>query len=253
LRIESWIKEGKPECLKLGETDGLWGFCRCEGCRALDADKPGEPFLSTKTDRYLNFWNRVTDAARKLRSDVKVTVHLYNRFYDPPRREKVLHPDNMMFSFVTKYEDSDPVSTIREWKRAGMKHFFHRPNYLCNRSVFPMARERFIWETHRNLLKEGALGAYYDASRGVPATFFDVYVAQRLCVNPNVTFSEIESDWCARFGAAADTVKQYMSVFVLDVTDPLLHCWNNVVELVMVILTTVISVVNTISFIKLMN
>ena len=209
LRIAYWVKGGKPECLKLGENDGLWGFCRCDGCRALDADKPDEPFLATKTDRYLNFWNRVAAEARKLRPDVKVTVHLYNRFYEPPRREKVEYPYNMAFSFVPKFEDADPVATIRGWKKAGMKYFFHRPNYLCNRSVFPMGRERYIWEIHRSMLAEGAKGAYYDATRGVPSTFFDVYVAQRLCMDPNLTFSEIECDWCARFGAAASTAKAY--------------------------------------------
>ena len=209
LRIAYWVKGGKPECLKLGENDGLWGFCRCAGCCALDADKPGEPFLSTKTDRYLNFWNRVAAEARKLRPDVKVAVHIYNRFYEPPRREKVEYPDNMAFSFVTKFEDTDPVETIRGWKKAGMKYFWHRPNYLCNRSVFPMGREKYIWQMHRKMLAEGGKGAWYDATRGVPSTFFDVYVAQRLCVNPNLTFSEIERDWCARFGAAAETAKAY--------------------------------------------
>ena len=209
LRVAIWERGGKPECLKLGENDGVWGFCRCDGCRALDADLPGEPFLATKTDRYLNFWNRVAAAARKLRPDVKVTVHLYNRFYDPPRREKVEYPDTMVFSFVSRFEDCDPAATIRAWKKAGLKHFFHRPNYLCNRSVFPMAREKYIWEMHRKLLAEGSMGVWHDATRGVPATFFDVYAAQRLCVDPNVTFSEIERDWCARFGAAAATAKAY--------------------------------------------
>ena len=211
LRIAYWVKAGKPECLKLGENDGLWGFCRCEKCKALDADRPGEPFLATKTDRYMNFWNRVAAEARKLRPDVKVTVHLYNRFYEPPRREKVEYPDNMVFSFVTKYEDTNPVETVRAWKKAGMKYFWHRPNYLCNRSVFPMGREKYIWEMHRKMLAEGAKGAYYDATRGVPSTFFDVYAAQRLCVDPNLTFSEIEHDWCARCGGAAETVKRYYS------------------------------------------
>lgn len=209
LRIESWVRAGKPECLKLGETDGLWGFCRCDGCRALDADRPGAPFLETKTDRYVNFWNRVTERARRLRPDVKVTVHVYNRFYEPPRREKIAFPDNMMFSFVTKYEDADPVSTVRAWKKAGMKHFFHRPNYLCNRSVFPIGREKFVWRIHRQMLAEGSLGDYYDVTRGVPSTSFDIYVAQRLCVDPNASFVEIERDWCSRYGKAAEVVKRY--------------------------------------------
>ena len=209
LRIEKWIKEGKPECLKLGENDGYWGFCRCEGCKALDADITGEPFLAAKTDRYLNFWNRVTAKARELRSDVKVTVHLYSAYYYPPRREKVAFPDNMVFSLVTKFQDTDPVATVKGWKKAGMKHFFHRPNYHCNRSAFPIGREKFIWEIQRKMLGVGAMGVFYDATRGVPATEFEVYVAQRLCVDPNLPFSVIERDWTARFGAASEVAKAY--------------------------------------------
>lgn len=207
--IADWVKEGKPENLRCGEMDCLFGYCRCGNCRALDADRPGERFLATKTDRYVNFWNRVAAKARALRPDVKVSVHLYGRYYEPPRREKVLYPDNMVFSFVAKFQDPDPVATIRAWQRAGLKNFFFRPNYLCNRSCFPIGREKFIWRQHRDLLAVGSLGDCFDSTCGVPATDFDHYTAVRLCADPNCTFDEIECGWCSRFGAAAETVKAY--------------------------------------------
>lgn len=64
MRIERWKREGMPQQLIAGENDGFLGFCRCKGCKALDADLPGEPFLKNKTDRYLNLWNRICEKAR---------------------------------------------------------------------------------------------------------------------------------------------------------------------------------------------
>ena len=210
-RIAEWVRAGKPQCLACGENDGYVGYCRCVKCRALDADRLGEPFMATKTDRYLNFWNRVAAKASKLRSDVKVAVHLYGRYYEPPRREKVEYPDNIRFSFVAKYQDENPVATIAGWKRAGLREFFLRPNYLCNRSVFPIGREKFIWRVHRDMLEAGSLGDYFDTTLGVPATEFETYVAVRLCADPWAKFEDLEKDWCDRFGAAAPTVKAYFT------------------------------------------
>ena len=209
--IVDWVNGGKQEILNCCEMDCLFGYCRCEKCRALDADRPGERFLATKTDRYVNFWNRIADGARKLRPDVQIAVHLYGRYYDPPRRERILHPDNMIFSFVAKYQDPDPIATLEGWKKAGLRHFYYRPNYLCNLSVFPIGREKFIWRMHRRMLAAGSLGDVYDVAGGVPATDFDLYTALRLCCDPNLTFREIEGEWCARFGAAAETVKAYQT------------------------------------------
>ena len=208
-KISDWVAAGCPEGLSCGENDGLFGFCRCVNCRKLDADRAGEPFLANKTDRYLNFWNRVVAKARRLRPDVKVAVHLYSRYYDPPRRERVEYPDNIVFSFVAKYQDPDPVATIEAWKRAGLRHFFLRPNYLCNRSPFPIGRERFIWRIHRQMLEAGSLGDCFDSTLGIPATEFDHYTALRICVDPDLAFGQIEHDWCARYGAAAKTVEAY--------------------------------------------
>ena len=56
--ISDWRRKGAKEYLCVCENDGMMGFCRCERCRALDADLPGETFTLHKTDRYLGFWYR---------------------------------------------------------------------------------------------------------------------------------------------------------------------------------------------------
>lgn len=208
-RIADWRKDGCPWLLIAGETDGLLGFCRCEKCRALDADLPGEPFHRNKTDRYLDFWNRIAAKARAIRPDVKVSVFLYSAMRHPPRRVRVAHPDNMIFSYVPSFLDADPAAEVAEWKSKGMKHFYMRPNFLCNRSVFPIAREKYIHGMHRIFHEAGGKGDYFDGSRGTASMEFEFYTAARLCIDPEVPFSVIENEWYAKYGEAAGIVRRY--------------------------------------------
>ena len=208
-RIAAWKRAGCPQLLVCGENDGLVGFCRCDKCRALDADLPGEPFLHNKTDRYLDFWNRVCAKARAIRQDVTVCVHAYSLMRHPPRRVRVAYPDNIIFSYVPSYHDADPAGEIAEWKKMGMKHFFFRPNYLCNRTVFPIAREKYIYDVHRIFRDAGGTGDSFDNTPGVAAMGFECYTAVRLCADPDLAFEEIERGWYARYGAAAETARAY--------------------------------------------
>ena len=208
-RIADWEKDGCPWLLIAGETDGLLGYCRCEKCRALDADLPGEPFLSNKTDRYLNFWNRIAAKARALRPDVKVCVFLYSVLRHPPRREKVAYPDNMLFSYVPSYHDRDIAGEVAEWKRRGMKHFYMRPNFLCNYSVFPIGREKYLHDMHQIFRDAGGKGDQFDGGPGCAAMGFEFYTAVRMCADKNLAFETIAEEWYARFGAAAKVVRSY--------------------------------------------
>lgn len=211
MRIALWKRDGMPQLLIAGENDGFLGFCRCEGCRALDADLPGEPFLKNKTDRYLNLWNRICAKARQLRPDVQVCVYAYSLLRHPPRRERVAFPENMIVSYVPTYHDGFPEKAVMDWKGAGLRYFYNRPNFLCNQTVFPIGREKYIYEVDRMLRRLGSLGSCYDATHGVASTGFEVYAAVRICSDPDVPFEEIERGWCSRFGLAAKTVQGYYS------------------------------------------
>ena len=208
-RIADWERDGCPWLLVAGETDGLLGFCRCEKCRALDADLPGEPFLRNKSDRYVDFWNRIAAKARSVRPDVKVCVFLYGPLRHPPRRVRVEHPDNMLFSYVPTFNDRDIAAEVAGWKRMGMRHFYMRPNYLCNYTVFPIAREKYIHDVHRVFREAGGKGDQFGGSAGCAAMGFEFYTAVRMNVDPDISFPEIERGWYARYGAAADVVRRY--------------------------------------------
>ena len=207
--VSDWKRKGAPAHLCVCENDGLMGFCRCEKCIALDADLPGETFTVHKTDRYLDFWNRVCASAKAVRPDVTVIAYAYSAYRFPPRRVRVEHPDTLALGYVPSLFD-DAKADVVAWRKAGLKRFFVRPNYLCNKGVMPRGLERFIYDNYRQMREAGAIGFDYDLyGDGDPPVAFEIYVALRQAVDANVSFEMIERDWCGRFGAAAETARAY--------------------------------------------
>ena len=202
--VEKWRKAGRPYLLRFYENDGLLGFCRCEKCRALDADH----FLDHKTDRYLSLFNRVTAKAMAERPDVTVLTFFYSNYRFPPRREKVAFPDNQVCVLIPSLIDDVPAQ-LDGWRKAGMKRFGTRPNYLCHYMPIPRGIEKRIYDELKMFREAGSIGAEWDASPGTAANAFDFYVAVRLAAHPDLSFEEVEDGWCERFGAAKETVRAY--------------------------------------------
>lgn len=205
--IADWEKNGKPKYFNICPTDAK-GFCRCKACCALDYPlTPDEPFNLHKTDRYVDFWNRIAEKAIALRPDVKLCTYIYESYRFPPRKLKIKYPDNMIFGMVPSQED-DNAQFLRDWKSAGLKHFMLRPNYLCYRSVIPRGYERFYHGNFMLNLKNGMLACDYD---GWPRHVmdFESYVIARAIADPKVPFEVLEREFLSQFGAAAPTMREY--------------------------------------------
>ena len=207
--IADWEKNGKPKYFNICPTDAK-GFCRCKACCALDYPlTPDEPFNLHKTDRYVDFWNRIAEKAVALRPDVMLCTYIYESYRFPPRRLKIKYPDNMIFGMVPSQED-DNAQFLRDWKNAGLKHFMLRPNYLCYRSVIPRGYERFYHSNFMLNLENGMLACDYD---GWPRSVmdFESYVIARTAADPKLPFSVMENEFLSQFGAAASVMREYFS------------------------------------------
>jgi len=207
--IADWEKNGKPKYFNICPTDAK-GFCRCKACCALDYPlTPDEPFNLHKTDRYVDFWNRIAEKAIALRPDVKLCTYIYESYRFPPRKLKIKYPDNMIFGMVPSQED-DNAQFIRDWKSAGLKHFMLRPNYLCYRSVIPRGYERFYHSNFMLNLKNGMLACDYD---GWPRSVmdFESYVIARTAADPKLPFEIMEREFLSQFGAAAPVMREYFT------------------------------------------
>ena len=205
--IADWKAEGAPRYLNICQNDG-GGLCHCAGCVALDADLPGEKFLDHKTDRYVNFYNRVTKKAMAVRSDVQIVTYIYSFYRHPPRRERIEYPDNMIFGTVPTFAD-DWQSFYAGWKKAGVKKFFLRPNFHCSTESLPRGVEKMLYDIFSYCRDNGMIGVDYCAYMGRFPTLIECYLAVRLIAEPNLSFEELMAEYCGAYGEASDAVGEY--------------------------------------------
>ena len=205
--VEDWRAEGCGRYVNICENDGA-GFCTCAGCRALDCDRPGEDFLAHKTDRYLNFWNRVAAKAKAIRPDVQVVTYLYSFYRHAPRRERVEHPDNLVFGTVPSLAD-DHREFFAAWKKAGMKQFFLRPNFHTYYGILPRGVEKDVYDIFQDARALGLVGVDFDAYLWREVMAPESYVTGRMTAEPDKPFDALMDEFCSAYGAAAADVRAY--------------------------------------------
>ena len=203
--IADWCRGGTNEHLNICPNDAH-GYCMCDRCRAWDADFPGEDFNSHKTDRYVRLWNIIAEKAVAIRPDVKLVTYLYAAYRQPPRREKLLYPENILAGIVpTTAEDS--AEMVDTWRKMGLRHYFVRPNYLCS-SITPMrGLERYFCEEFKQHVARGMIGADED-NYPRATTQFETYVLARLIAEPDLAFETIEAEFLSQYGSAAPEMKE---------------------------------------------
>ena len=206
--ISDWVKGGKKPYLNICPNDGTPGYCFCDNCRKLDADLPGERFHSHKTDRFLNFWNRVAGKARAIRPDVTVITYIYSYYRFPPRREKIQYPDNMLFGLVHSMTEDIPA-IYKAWQDAGMKRCLFRPNFLHYSGVLPRGLDRVFYRTFQEAAKFDFIGADYDAIPNRRPSDLDFYVIARLMDDPSIKYETILDEYFAGYAEAAEDVRVY--------------------------------------------
>ena len=207
--IADWCAAGTNRFLNICENDG-WNYCVCPSCKALDTDPPGEDFNKNKTDRYLWFWNRVSEKARKIRPDVKCITYIYSSYRFPPRRERIENPDNMLFGIVPSFAD-DVEKFVADWAKAGLKRFFLRPNFHCSYSILPRGVEKHIYDIYSYCLANGLEGVDFDSDFGRYPLRPENYVTCRMIAEPEGRFEDFMRDFCRSFGEAAPEMQEYFA------------------------------------------
>ena len=205
--VADWVKGGKGKYLNACPNDAK-GYCRCEKCRALDCPlSDDEPFNLHKTDRYVNFWNRLAKKLVAIRPDVVLCTYIYESYREPPRREKLQYGENMLFGVVLR-QDDDNDACIEGWRKAGMKRFVLRPNSLCYHGILPRGFEKFLYDNFQTALRNGMVGCDYDgAFRRVMD--FESYAVARVIADPTLSFGTVEREFLSQYGAAAPVMKEY--------------------------------------------
>ena len=205
--LADWKVAGTPKYLNVCENDGF-NYCVCKGCKELDADLPGEDFNLNKTDRYLWFWNRLAEKARKIRPDVQLVTYIYSSYRFPPRRERIEYPENMCFGIVPTFTD-DIRSFLANWAKAGLKRFFLRPNFHCAYGVLPRGVEKYVYDVYAYCCRHGLVGVDFDSDFGRYPLRPENYVTCRMIAEPEGSFEMFMDEFCSSFGEAKDEVAAY--------------------------------------------
>ena len=205
---KEYIAAGRPLYYNVCPNDGTPGYCHCKNCLALDTRKKGENFYAHLTDRYLWFWNKLTARLMKERKDVTIVTYIYSYYRLPPRREKVEFPDNMLFGMVPNMFD-DNVKFFSEWKKAGAKRIFLRPNDLCHGTPMMRGLEKRIYDKFQQARTFNIFGTDYDGGFGTGSIDLECYVAFRMVHDPQLSFDTIMKEYCSAFGAAAPEVAEF--------------------------------------------
>lgn len=213
--IADWLRGGTNRYLNVCENDGSSTYCECQDCTRYDVPLPVDGKVAHKTDRYVQFWNRIAGKAVAIRPDVMLVAYIYSEYRLPPRREKVLHPDNILLGAVPSIMD-DTDALFRGWRAAGARKFFLRPNHHHFLGAIPRGLERYLFENMKEAISYGAIGFDYDAPANRLPNNLEYYVTGKMLTNPNMDFAGVCEEYYSAYGAAAKEVREYFEAVRRD-------------------------------------
>lgn len=211
--VQQWLDAGMPQDWNVCPNDSS-AFCICQACRQLDGDltSPVQDVVRGKTNltgRYVDFWNRIITAMRKHRPDAVINTYAYSAYRFPPTDQQ-LQP-GIILQVVDGY---DKVSRQRwdQWIERGATGIMLRPNWWYAGGIAPHLPLEQTGRFFSHVLHNGMLGFDFDSLHGFWATQgLNYYLIARMAQRPDLDTQAIIDEYCAAFGDAAPTVRQYFN------------------------------------------
>jgi len=242
--IADWQDKGTPEFLNVCENDG-WAGCACAKCLSWDEPDPENPALFAKrletaqrafagqegrrdewmlqlgslSDRFARFWESVSEAAVKIRPDVKVVSYVYDNYRKPP--VKAMLNSNILCGVVPQESifgysklDSDVFRhDWSGWEKTGCLLFL-RPNYTLQAPNFPAHYARTLGEDLKFAMAHGLKGTDFDSLTGKYATQGpSLYMLAKILNHPDAQVDAVLAEFCAAFGPARKSVREYFDLW----------------------------------------
>jgi hypothetical protein len=205
--IDDWLKRGTNRYLNVCENDGT-AYCQCPECEKFDINLPTDGRLIHRTDRYVQFWNRIAEKAIAIRPDVRLIAYMYNEYRLPPRKQKIKYGDNILLGAVPSMMD-DTTALFNGWKAMGANRFFLRPNHHHFLGSIPRGMERYLYQNFRESLDVGVIGFDYDAPANRYVMDIEYYITAKMLQDPNMDFDKACDEFYSGYGAAKGEVKAY--------------------------------------------
>lgn len=195
-----------------GGPGGMGQYCHCENCQELDVLQEGEEFGDHLTDRYVWFYNRCLEEARKQVPDAVVCGFIYSHTsLKPPRKQRV--SDGVILQIVPSM--ADPISETRklyeDWYNMGARKVLYRPNDLCVDFGLPLGHEERIFEAQKMGFEYGAEGIDHDSIYGywTGISGINYYILAKAQVYPDKGFQHWMDEYTSVYGNAQADIKAY--------------------------------------------
>ena len=212
--IADWLKRGTNRYINVCENDGT-AYCQCQECVKFDVNLPSDGKLIHRSDRYVQFWDRIAEKAMAIRPDVMLVAYIYNEYRLPPRKQKFRHGDHILLGAVPSMMD-DTTALFSGWKAMGAKKFFLRPNHHHFLGSIPRGMERYLYRNFKEAIDSGAIGFDYDAPPNRLVMDIEYYVTAKMLQDPDMDFEKVCDEFYSGYGAAKTEVKEYFEAVRRD-------------------------------------
>ncbi|MBR4171592.1 MAG: DUF4838 domain-containing protein [Kiritimatiellae bacterium] len=213
-------------CLPDGDRDAP---CMCPKCRKLDPINAPvidfsyyNPERTTKkyvslSDRMLWFSNRIAEEFVQECPDKKLKVFAYADYVNPPVR---LRPHPALIIFNVEGELNNPetigreVASVAGWNSFG-NEIIWRPNILMAlKAPVPQNFARQLYEEMQLFRENGIIGVCFDCFNGefINHAFTFYMLGRGLFNRDRLTYEGQVQDWCACFGKASGTMREYLDL-----------------------------------------
>lgn len=200
-----------------GPNHGSWALSWYVGDNRWDIPehdsnlKPVAPL----SDRYANFYNHIQAEAAKYDPRARVIGYAYENYVEAPRKTKV--DPRVIINFVPRsylpYDKTESEFFRKHWmgwKKAGVRDFFYRPNFMLAGGGYPLDQGRLILSDFAFAYRNGMFGCMFDSLLGSWAvhTVMD-YALTRAFRDPLYGYDRAREELLSAFGKARKDVGKY--------------------------------------------
>jgi hypothetical protein len=230
--LKDWREKGPQgypfgPSLYVGENDTP-GSCCCPTCLASDerndpdrlarararfakGDRSWPTELGCLSERYAKFFMKALTAAKKFDPPARVVGQAYANYQEPPKTKLdkdviICFTDSLMYPW-TQPKIDDFKRRWKGWHDAGATMVL-RPNFMLDGHCMPVNFARKFYDIYAFCLANGLAGTEYDSDIGqFGANGFNYYVMARTTMRPDLTFDQIQDEYCSAFGKAAAEIR----------------------------------------------
>ncbi|MBE6395601.1 MAG: DUF4838 domain-containing protein [Lentisphaerae bacterium] len=187
-------------------TDHRWGI--------MKVDTSLRPVASL-SDRYAKFYNAVQAEVRKVNPAARVIGYAYENYLEAPKETRV-DPSVVIEIVPRSYFPYDQAESehfraaITGWRKAGVKDFIYRPNFMLAGGNYPFDHGRLIVEDFAFAYKNGMKGCSFDSLRGAWACHTMMYYTLiRAFREPLRDYDVSRDELLSAFGPAKKEITRY--------------------------------------------